>query len=411
MSKDPKGEVNWDDLDDTSSEDDGDESGSGSESNEEEHHPHEESKKHEHHHGGKHGHHYEEKQGNWKHSHNKYGDDRRGKQNRNYNNRNPEGNFEKYYRNDPDFFVKVIKLESPPHELWIKLRKRDYNTPDLSKNDIFERLKPFGVEDLEYIALAEDVQKVTAFINSDSEKAAKVYAALYDNAYKEFNGFSVNIYYERDIEVLEKHADIAADEYYKQQKENETKSYGKKYNKGYEQRPYEHHKEFKKHSEETTSVKNEGAQKSLAGFNTGGGPLKYFNKKKIESEGQTSEDPKLESNDTSSVDVQNNVKDDKEFQNDEKKVEKIEKEEIVEKFEKVGKTETLVDNKIEIKAEAKLTEKVEQKTEDKQQKSKDKIKEVPLVRRDTDNEFEITIGQDKSTKIYLIIYLFSIIIK
>jgi len=59
----------------------------------------------------------------WDQSNRKYGDYKNRKQNRNYQDRNPNSNLELYYKNDPDFFMRVIKLEAPPHELRIRLKK------------------------------------------------------------------------------------------------------------------------------------------------------------------------------------------------------------------------------------------------------------------------------------------------
>lgn len=250
MSQDIKADVNWDDLDDTSSEEA--ENDSGSESNGSDHNEKEIKSKPRHDY-------HQDKRDHWEHSEHKYGDHKRSKQNRNYNDRNPNSNLELYYRNDPDFFVKVIKQEAPPHELRIRLKKKDFNSPDLSKKDVSERLKTFGIEKFEYTVLSDIILKITIFLNDDSEKVAKIYSALYDNAFKEFKEFRANVYYERDTQVLEQYADIEAEEYYKNQSEQNYEYQ----DKGYHKKNHDH----KNHFRDDVSTKKQAPENHLAGFN------------------------------------------------------------------------------------------------------------------------------------------------
>lgn len=59
-----------------------------------------------------------------------------------------------YYKNDPNFFVGVIKQEEGPHELTVKISEsrggyydHSYQSSDLSIDDINKILSEFGVEE------------------------------------------------------------------------------------------------------------------------------------------------------------------------------------------------------------------------------------------------------------------------
>ena len=103
---DPKAkDVDWDEYDDLDSDEDHNSSSSsssdsGEEGNEEE--------KHHHHH------HHHSHSGHKRHTQRQYEDKRGPKKNFQGD---PNSNYYLYYRNDPDFFVKVMKQEEPPHEL------------------------------------------------------------------------------------------------------------------------------------------------------------------------------------------------------------------------------------------------------------------------------------------------------
>ena len=81
-----------------------------------------------------------------------YGDRKGGYGNRKqqsnfYGQATPGSNYDKYYRNDPDFFVKVMRKEEPPHELSIKITKKFQDAEDLSQDDFRQILSDFGVEE------------------------------------------------------------------------------------------------------------------------------------------------------------------------------------------------------------------------------------------------------------------------
>lgn len=208
----------------------------------------------------------------------------------------------------------------------------------------------------------------------ESEEVAKIYSDLYDSAFREFNGFLVNVYYERDIEILEKHADEAAEEFYKQQSEEKSK---------YQNRG--HQKDFghKKHFRDDVSTKSDTSKNQLAGFHTGG-PIRYYNKKKNEGPDEVAHDTE------STHKEEQKVEDAKDKQEIAKQAKIDEKNDIVEQ-----KAETKTSTKDEIVKDLK-EEKKELKSDSKKDTAKEVPKEVPLVRRDTDNEFEITIGNEKS---------------
>ena len=176
MATDFKDNFDWHNLEDTDSEDDGD-SGSGDDSHDSGKEKHEENKKEEEY--------FEEIQNKGKYSHGKQGGMYKSKSHQ-YNKHNEQSNFELYYKNDPDFFVKVIKLEEPPHELGIKFRKTKPNIPDLTKAEVTTKLKKFGVEEIELAYNSQKALKISAFIRSDSESAAKIYMQIYMIMYKKF---------------------------------------------------------------------------------------------------------------------------------------------------------------------------------------------------------------------------------
>ena len=102
---------------------------------------------------------YNNKYGNRNNYNKKYGNDRQGyngRPNQNFQRGDPNGNYEMFYKNDPNFFVTVIKQEKGPHELSVKISKserryrQDHDprkAPDLSINDIKTIVEEFGVKD------------------------------------------------------------------------------------------------------------------------------------------------------------------------------------------------------------------------------------------------------------------------
>jgi hypothetical protein len=101
---DPKAkDVNWDEYDDIDSDDDHNSSSSSSSDSGDE------GKEEEKHHRNHHGH-----SGHNRQTKNQYEDYRAPRKNFVGD---PNSNYNLYYRNDPDFFVKVIQKEDPPHEL------------------------------------------------------------------------------------------------------------------------------------------------------------------------------------------------------------------------------------------------------------------------------------------------------
>lgn len=271
--------VDWDALEDTSSEDEKDEFGSDSGSNDSEGHNHEEHKRHDHrpkdsqnHHGrshydrprdgkydrprdGRYGGHKDGKYGGYRDGRDgKYGRHKEGKFNKGYNQGDPNGNYELYYKNDPDFFVKVIKQEQPPHEIRVKAKRMERNAIDYSFGEIKKIMAKYGAEECDVEVVSSTLYVITIIIGSDSETAAEVYAKLYDNVRKEFPGYSVSCFYQKETETLEKYADEAAAEYYKQEEQKKLE--------GYQEKPSKH---------------DEGASISFNKFGAGGIP-KFYNK-------------------------------------------------------------------------------------------------------------------------------------
>lgn len=145
-----------------------------------------------------------------------------------YNKGNPDSNYEKFYKNDPDFFVKVMKREAPPHELCVKIQK-DHNrsrAKDLSQKELEEILAGFGVEEPEIMFMNQGGFRIRIVIQS-SEECVAIYSDLYDNLYKKLgHGFRPKVFYQKDVEVLEAIADEEAKLYY-QKGEERTKERGK----------------------------------------------------------------------------------------------------------------------------------------------------------------------------------------
>ena len=103
-----KDHLDWHAVDDTDSDDDSDSSTESEDSHgnheEEEKKVDEQLKAH-----------YQPKESQGGYKHNRDGGYK--PRNNNFNEGNPNSNYNLYYRNDPDFFVKVIKQVEPPHEL------------------------------------------------------------------------------------------------------------------------------------------------------------------------------------------------------------------------------------------------------------------------------------------------------
>lgn len=63
--------------------------------------------------------------------------------------------------------------------------------------------------------------KATIMIN-DTEEAVKIYSNLYDNLLSNLPNCRSNVYYQKDIQILERYGDIEAEKYYKQEKEQKS---------------------------------------------------------------------------------------------------------------------------------------------------------------------------------------------
>lgn len=183
-NKDQKHPVDWDAMDDDDS-DDSDESDSDKNStgSHEEHkyarkpqEGYEEEEHHEHHgHHGHHGHHHKRE----------YRDNYGGKKEyKQFKQPDPNGNYALYYRNDPDFVVKVIKNEPVPHEIVIKSTPLDH-AQALSILDIKKTLAKWGVDECD-VFITNSGYKITIVIATSSEDAVKIYSDLYDNAFNLF---------------------------------------------------------------------------------------------------------------------------------------------------------------------------------------------------------------------------------
>jgi hypothetical protein len=86
-----------------------------------------------------------------------------------YNKGDPNSNYEQFYRNDPDFFVRVINKESPPHELSVKIAKERNSTKNYSQDEFLEILSAFGVEDAEISFTNQGGLRANIVINSSEE--------------------------------------------------------------------------------------------------------------------------------------------------------------------------------------------------------------------------------------------------
>lgn len=159
MSAQPDTNFNWDD-DDIDSEEDSSESGSDSEENEKNE---EEDKK------------IETQYEHAKQRHGKYGDQRGPRnQGKGFSEGNPNSNYAMYYRNDPDFFVKVIRKVDPPHEIRIKMaRGTDKYGPELSKSELSEVLQKFSIESPEIDRMGMDF--IVNISIDDSKQAEEIY--------------------------------------------------------------------------------------------------------------------------------------------------------------------------------------------------------------------------------------------
>jgi hypothetical protein len=161
MSANPKAaEIDWHVDDDTESDGSDDTESDGSDGNKSDH-KHEEDKREREYHHNPH-----------KKNSNNYGGGRGGanKGKQSYFNRgDPNSNYEQFYKNDPDFFVKVMKKEEPPHELSVKITKDRQGGKDYSQTDFLDVLKSFGVEDAEISFTNQGGLRANITINSSDE--------------------------------------------------------------------------------------------------------------------------------------------------------------------------------------------------------------------------------------------------
>ncbi len=270
----------------------------------------------------------------------------------------------------------MIKAEEGPHELSVKISGREnrYNRDerrpkrsDLSREDIDAIFADFGIDDTNVNFQKNGDIRVSITIE-DSKKCVEKYTDLYDNLGQKVKGFFTKVFYQRDIEVLEKHADEAADEYYTKQKDRVKEKidggYNNKYEKPYKQREGGNNYEKRKYNDRRNDkdgkwnkYDNKDRRKeedtvstsSLSGFGKKGPKLFFNNKKK---------DTDLNLINSQSAKVGESHEKDKDLT-----------------------AETPSKPIEEVKTVAKPAAKAE-KAEDK--------KEAPtLKRRDTDNEFEI----------------------
>lgn len=129
MSTDiPTTPVNWDDLEDTDS-DDSEDTESDKASNDSKDNPEEEEKHIRYGQKGR----------------QPYGDNRGYKSGHGgFNQADPKGNYYQYYRNDPNFFVTVIKQEEPPHELCVKVfSKYKGDLLEMTEDELYKILAQF----------------------------------------------------------------------------------------------------------------------------------------------------------------------------------------------------------------------------------------------------------------------------
>ena len=381
--------VNWHELDDTESDDDSEVSSEsdGGKSDKEE----EEKGDHRKHHGHHHGHHHH------KDRNRNYNNDRGGynKGYNNYNKRNPNSNYEKYYKNDPDFFVRVIKQVEAPHELCVKITKDRGNHKEYSQDDFSKILAGFGVENPDISFTKYGDLRATIEID-DSDQWVKIYSDLFDNLFKKVVGYVARVFYQRDIQELEAIADEETNQYFKQNNEEIKRGKDRKFkyfsnksalsrsynfysdnykqNKGYQnknyreqrdyknRRDYRDQKDYKKQNwnadnkKERNNPKEEeiDPSKSLSGFGTGSGPKMFFNNKKAD----------IDSGSLKDINKSNPIA-------EEKKEEPIEKEK--------EETKETKEDTIEVKKEK-------------------EPKELELKKRNTDNEFEVGMLHSKPAK-------------
>lgn len=193
---------------------------------------------------------------------------------------NPKGNLAMYYYRDPDFYVSVIGKEESPYEFHVKITPVGKHPKPLSIKEIKDVFGKIIVDDMDIMANNYSGFSVRFSLNN-TDNAVKVYSKIYDNHERFFNGYKAHIYYQKDIEILERYADEEAEKYYQYQNKNEGRrqtGYGKgNYKKEYDnQRDNRNYNKFgdndvsSKHDDDTTS------QNSLSGF---GKPVpKFFNK-------------------------------------------------------------------------------------------------------------------------------------
>lgn len=86
-----------------------------------------------------------------------------------YNRGDPNSNYEQFYKNDPDFFVKVIKKESPPHELSVKITKDRDSSKNYSQAEFLEILSAFGVQEAEISFTNQGGLRANIVIDSSDE--------------------------------------------------------------------------------------------------------------------------------------------------------------------------------------------------------------------------------------------------
>lgn len=386
--------IDWHALDETDSEDDSDSSSDseGLKSDKEE----EESKgrHHHHHHHNNYRDRYDNRSGyNNRDRYNK----RDGYNNRSgYNNRDgykqnyntgfqqgdPNSNYAQYYRNDPDFFVKVMEKEDPPHQLCVKVSKRrDENPKDLSIEDLTKVLEEFGVTNPDITVNKYGDFRATIEIQT-SEECVKIYSDLFDNLNKKMRGYYTKVFYQRDIKVLEKYGDEEAEAYHTKQKDalrekTDTSSYhksGKQYNDhrhgnkftdrddrhGYKHNDrhgnMKHYRDDKKPHWKDHHQEKENAASTLPGFGSSSGPKMFFNKHKKTSD--------LGKSSSKEVTKSPPVEDSKNTTTEDS-----------------SKKEIQVENNDEKKE--KPIEKVNPET------NKEEISEPKMKKRDTDKEFDI----------------------
>ena len=128
-----------------------------------------------------------------------------------------------YYRNDTNFFMKVIRKENGPHELCIKINPdHKRQGKEVSIDEVNSLLVQYGVEKPETSYMKNGTIKSTIFID-DTEKAVTTYRDLSKKLHHDIPGYYTKVFYQKDVEILEKYGDEEAAEYYKQEKEKPHK--------------------------------------------------------------------------------------------------------------------------------------------------------------------------------------------